>query len=49
MIKAYNDLDEVLDKIFEEWEGISLIMLNNLIDAHYDRVREVYDLEGKFY
>lgn len=48
MCKVYKNTDEVLDKIAEEWEKIPLKMVNNLIDRHCDRVREVYELNGAF-
>lgn len=45
MCKVYKDLDEVLEKIFEEWDNIPLKMINNLIDGH---CAEVYKLKGGF-
>lgn len=48
MCKVYNDLDQVLEKIVEEWGKISIKMLNNLIDGHCARVGEIYRLNGTF-
>jgi transposase len=48
MTKVYNNLDEVLERVFEEWYSISQEMINNLIDRHMARVQEVYNLNGGF-
>jgi transposase len=48
MCKSYKNLDEVLERIFEEWYKIPGEMLNNLIDGHCKRVREVYENYGGF-
>lgn len=49
MDRVYDNLDEVLDRVVEEWEAIPKSMLNNLIDAHCERVQEVFDIGGRFY
>ena len=48
MCKVYKDLDEVLNKIFEEWVNMPLQMINNLIYGHCARVAKVYELNGAF-
>jgi transposase len=48
MTREYKNLDDVLDKVIEEWENIPLKMINNLIDGHCSRVQEVYNNNGSF-
>jgi len=49
MDREPKDLDEVLNRIFEEWYNIPLTMLNNLIDGHTGRVQGVHELNGAFF
>jgi transposase len=48
MIKAYNNLDEGIDKVTDEWYKIPNEMIQNLIDCHLKRVQEVLQLDGLF-
>lgn len=48
MTKVYEDIDELIEAITEEWDKIPLKMINNLIDGHLGRVQEVLHAEGEF-
>jgi transposase len=49
MTKAYRNLDEVLNKVFQEWYNIPQEMIVSLIDGHIKRIQEIHSLQGKFY
>lgn len=48
MVRVYENIDEVLDNVVEEWRNIPLQLINKFIDRHCDRVKEVYELGGEF-
>ncbi len=48
MIQVYETIDDIIDKIIEEWEKIPMQLINKFIDKHCERVKEVYELNGEF-
>ena len=48
MKTSYNNLDDIIEKVTEEWENLTIETLNNLIDEHCNHVKRVYDAKGKF-
>ena len=48
MTKVYKNIDELIEARTDEWYKIPILMINNYIDAHIARVREVYEAEGNF-
>ena len=44
----FEEMDDIIEKVTEEWENITLETINNLIDGHCDHVKKVYEAKGEF-
>ena len=48
MRTSYSNLDDIIEKVTEEWENITLETINNLTGGHCDHVKKVYEAQGEF-
>ncbi len=48
MKTSYSHLDDIIEKIMEEWDAITNETLNRLIDGHCNHVKKVYEANGDF-